>query len=278
MPYLNQFFILSFIIVLLGSCKHKEQQEKNDIPEKTSPSHLQLDHFNIWVTDPALAKQKLIDIGLTAVPDSMSAIHHGQGTSGRYFNFLNGYLELIFVHDQKELEENNKVNPELDFTLRSKSYENGASPFSVALKMIAYDKDSIPFETIQYQQEWMESDDAIYSARNSKLNPQEPSIFVVFPGMQAITFDSTEELLAVPGDDNSWKALFQHDNGAEKITQMIIHSKDLNPNTKSIKALNQVDGIIVKKGNEHLMELYLDDGAKGKKYDLRPELPLIIYH
>ncbi|KOY51996.1 hypothetical protein I602_1556 [Polaribacter dokdonensis DSW-5] len=46
----------------------------------------------------------MTQIGFTSVPDSLSAIHEGQGTTGRYFRFLNSYLELIFVYNQKELE------------------------------------------------------------------------------------------------------------------------------------------------------------------------------
>lgn len=269
-------FVFTILLLAISSCK--ESNTSDSTPKKAPiASNLQVDHFNIWVTNPEKAKQKLVDIGFTAVPDSMSATHHGQGTSGRYINFLNSYLELIFVYDQKELEVNNKINKELDFTARALSHENGASPFSLALKMEEYNKDSIPFETIKYHQEWMEGEDAIYSARNSKLNLQEPSIFVVFPEMQANNFESTADLLATPSDDDSWKALFQHANGAEKITQITIHSKEFNGQSNSIHALNQIEGLSVKEGPAHLMEITLDNKRQGKTHDLRPELPLIVH-
>jgi len=91
--------------------------------------------LNILVKDPTKSKKCLTEIGFTSVPDSLSAIHEGQGTAGRYFNFLNGYLELIFVNDQEEFEENNVENKQLDFIERVNFDLNEASPFSIALKV-----------------------------------------------------------------------------------------------------------------------------------------------
>lgn len=72
-------------------------------------------------------------------PDSLSQIHNGHGTTGRYFNILNGYFELIFVYDQNELEENNKKIKNLDFTERANFGKNETSPFSIALNVNDYD-------------------------------------------------------------------------------------------------------------------------------------------
>src|SRR5690606_20911339 len=128
------------LVLILGfySCKEKKPPNNtNEITQNIS-SDLEVDHLNIWVNNPTKAKEKLIQIGFTAVPDSLSQIHKGQGTAGRYFNFLNGYLELIFVYNQNELEENNNENKNLDFTARANFEKNGASPFSIALKIKDY--------------------------------------------------------------------------------------------------------------------------------------------
>ncbi len=42
-------------------------------------------------------------------------------------------------------------------------------------------------------------------------------------------------------------------------------------------AINGIENVTVKKGTEHLMELYFDNNIQKKSFDLRPELPLIIY-
>lgn len=54
------------------------------------------------------------------------------------------------------LEENNRINKQLDFTERANFEKNGASPFSVALKVKDYNLAKIPFETVRYHQDWMQ--------------------------------------------------------------------------------------------------------------------------
>ena len=102
--------IILALIFSLSSCKDKKTDVKQYETNEKISSDLRLDHFNIWVKNQKKAKKRLTEIGFTSVPDSLSAIHEGQGTAGRYFRFLNSYLELIFVYDQNELEENNEKN------------------------------------------------------------------------------------------------------------------------------------------------------------------------
>jgi len=242
-----------------------------------SENNLEVDHFNIWVNNPQKAKQKLINAGFTAEPDSLSAIHHGQGTSGRYFRFLNGYLELIFVHNQQEFLQNSKQNPSMDFVERSNFKENGASPFSIALKLKEYKIDNIPFQTIKYQQKWMGSNHAIYASKSSKINLQEPSVFVVYPDIESGTFKSMSDLENFPTENDFWKTFFKHPNGAEKITTISITSRNINLNSKAIQTLNHIKEVRVKNGENYLLELFFDNNKQKKTIDLRPELPIIVY-
>lgn len=247
-----------------------------EINEKIS-TDLQLDHFNIWIKNPKKAKRRLTEIGFTSVPDSLSAIHKGQGTAGKYFRFLNSYLELIFVYDQNELEENNEKNKDLDFTKRANFEKNGASPFSLALKVKDYNVEKIPFEKISYHQDWMDKNVNIYSAKNSKKELKEPSIFVVYPEMEFERFETLSDLKNIPEESAIWREFYKLPNGAQKVTEIIITSSNLNLNTETIKAVNGIENLTVKKGKEHLMELHFDNDIQGKSFDLRPELPLIIY-
>lgn len=273
---LNYFFGLVFFLSLL-SCEDNKTEHKNSTVTKTISTDLQVDHFNIWVKNPKLAKERLNDIGFTSIPDSLSKIHEGQGTSGRYFYFLNVYLELIFVYDQSELEENNRINRDLDFTERANFEENGASPFSIALKVKDYNLEKIPFTKIRYHQDWMEKDFSIYSAKNSKTYLKEPSIFVVYPEIESENFETLDDLKTIPEEYAFARDFYKHPNGAKKITNIRITSTDINLNSETIQAVNRINNLTVKNGSEHLMELYFDDNIQGKSFDLRPELPLKIY-
>jgi hypothetical protein len=274
---ITNYLILLIVLFSLSSCQDINSNESTKKTTKNITSDLQLDHLNIWVKNPEKAKQRLTDIGFTAVPDSLSAIHRGQGTAGRYFHFLNNYLELIFVNDQDELEENNAKNEALDFTKRVNYDQNNASPFSIALKVTDYDVEKIPFEKVKYHQEWMEPNASIYAAKNSKTNLSEPSVFVVYPKLESDTYKTIADLQNIPDDYAFARDFYKHANGAQKLTNIIITSIDLDVTTKTMKAINSIEDIIVKKGKDHLMELYFDNNSQGKSFDLRPDLPLIIY-
>lgn len=259
------------------SCQNAKPEGKSDQVTKTISTDLDFDHFNIWVENPILAKEKLIDIGFTAVSDSLSDIHKGQGTTGRYFHFLNSYLELIFVYDQKELEENNRINKELDFTERANFAENGALPFSIALKLKDYDIEKIPFEKIRYHQDWMDKGLSIYTAKNSKKYLREPSIFVVYPELESTQFNTLADVENIPDEYAFARAFYKHPNGVKKLTKIIITSTDLNLNTATMQTVNSIENLTVRNGTEYLMELYFDNSMQGKSFDLRPELPLKVY-
>lgn len=261
----------------MASCSETNNETKPQESEVNVSTDIEMDHFNIWVNDPQKAKQKLTDIGFTSVPDSLSAIHHGQGTAGRYFNFLNGYLELIFVYDEEELKANNAKNDELDFTARANFENNGASPFSIALKVKDYEVDKIPFEKIRYHQEWMEPDVAIFSAKNSNAHLMEPSVFVVYPEIESDMFETLSDLKNIPEEYAFARSFYKHPNGAKKVTDIIISTTDADLSTETMTALNGIGNISVKNGEAHLMELYFDHNCQGKNFDLRPDLPLIIH-
>lgn len=240
-------------------------------------SGLSVDHVNIWLSNPVEAKEKLEQIGFTSIPDSLSQIHKGQGTTGKYFYFLNGYLEFIYVNNEEEFKLNAEKNDELDFLERANNQKNGYSPYSVALKMEKYNQEKIPFETIGYSQEWMGKKNRIYAAKNSKVKKEEPSVFVVYPEIEYENFENIDSLSRIPEEYSIWREFYKHKNGAEKISKIIIHTNELNDKSETIETLNQLENVKLIKGEEYLMELYFDDNRQNKFYDMRPELPLKIY-
>lgn len=273
-----RFYTTVLVLALsLSSCKNGSTEKLNEKQTEKVATDLKLDHFNIWANNPQKAKEKLIKLGFTAVPDSLSKIHYGQGTTGRYFYFLNTYLELIYVFDEKELIANNLKNKALDFTKRANFENNGASPFGIALKVKDYKIDKIPFEKVKYHQDWMPENENIYAAKNSKLNLKEPSVFVVYPEIETDEFETYADLVKIPEEFKIWRTFFKHPNGAKKVTAIKITSMDLNVNSETIKAVNSIKNISVKNGEANLMEVYFDNQAQGKQFDLRPELPMIIY-
>ncbi|PQV49392.1 glyoxalase-like protein [Jejuia pallidilutea] len=274
---IRYYIIILVLIVGLTSCKDEKHNKRTGKTAEVISSDLQIDHLNIWVNNHEKTKKRLNGIGFTSVPDSLSQIHKGQGTAGRYFHFLNGYLELIFINNQKEFKENNIKNKALDFIKRANFYKNGASPFSIALKVTDYNVEKIPFETVSYHQDWMAQNMNIHAAKNSKTNLKEPSIFVVYPEIESERFETLSDLKNIPDEYAFARAFYKHPNGAKKITNIVIASPNLDLNTATIKAVNSIKNVTVKKGKAHLMELFFDNTIQDKTFDLRPELPLIIH-
>ncbi|CAL2104176.1 conserved protein of unknown function [Tenacibaculum sp. 190130A14a] len=273
-----KYIYIIIIIFGLSSCKKERTSEPNPKPilQHSSPD-IKLDHFNIWVDRPEKAKQKLEEIGFYAVPDSLSTVHVGQGTTGKYFYFLNSYLELIFPYNQEEFDKNNKINHLMDFYERANHTTNGASPFGLALKIKDYDLDKVPFNIVAYHQNWMKENASIYAAKNSKINLKEPSIFIVYPEIESDVFQTMDDLKNIPEEYSFVRTFYKHPNGAQKVTKIHITSNGLNSDSKTIKTINNIEKISTENGKEHLMELYFDNGIQNKSFDLRPELPIIIH-
>ncbi|MFK7936334.1 MAG: hypothetical protein AB8G22_22660 [Saprospiraceae bacterium] len=259
-------YLIGILMLGLGSCQTTPPAAK-----------LNMDHLNVWVDNPTEAKDKLVEIGFTAVPDSLSNVHVGQGTSGRYFYFLNSYLEFIFIYDENEFANNVKANPALDFKERAESPTNEYLPFGVAINMEEYDPTKLPFETVAYYQEWMGAYDRIYTAKNSKLNPSEPTVFTMFPEIKYDVFDSVDDLMNIPEEYAIWREFHKHKNGAQKITNVKIRTTKIDPASETANMINGLENVELVVGKECLMEIYFDQHKQGKVFDLRPEVPLKIY-
>jgi len=266
---LSKHLLAGILLIILSSTGCK-----TDIEEE---SLFKIDHVLVWVEDPGKMKAKIEALGFKGVPDSLSQVHQGQGTSGRYFYFLNGYLELIYVNDLEEFQDNIKANDLLDFAERKNHAENGFSPFGIGLKMKEYAPQTIPFETIKYRQSWMKEGKHIYSAADSKKHKVEPSVFVVYPEIASEEFENEDSLSRIPEEYAIWRSFHKHKNGVKKITKLIYTLKKSGKNSNTLEALKKMDMIDFKLGEEYFLEIYFDNHRQKKKVDLRPELPIKIY-
>jgi hypothetical protein len=275
--------------VLIISCKQNTQASKDNETNvataqknetdasKESIKNLKVDHFNFWTKKPEAFKKKLVEAGFTVVPDSLIPPHEGQGTRGKFINFLNMYFEIIYVDNEEEFITNQKANPLLDFETRGNHQENGASPFSFALKMKEYDATKIPFETVRYHQSWMSSDSvSIQSAKSSKTNFSEPSVFVVYPEISADEFENIDELaVKIPEEYAMWREFFKHKNGAKKVTNIKLHMVRKHEVSDAFKAVNSLEGIDIVDDTKHYIEVDFDNKVQNITLDFRPDFPVI---
>jgi hypothetical protein len=89
----------------------------------------ELDHVFMAVDDAVDAERTLTGFGLAF---GLHAVHHGQGTANACAFFDNAYLELLWRHDEAELQSARVRSLGLQERLRWR--ETGACPLGVALR------------------------------------------------------------------------------------------------------------------------------------------------
>src|SRR5438093_11692644 len=103
---------------------------------------LTFDHVLICSENPAEAERALADFGLQF---SRRRIHRGQGTANACAFFDNAYLELLWRHDDDELQ--SEVVRPLGLWERAPSRETGAPPLGVASRS---EHGDVPIDTSPY--------------------------------------------------------------------------------------------------------------------------------
>jgi hypothetical protein len=132
---------------------------------------LQLHHVFVCTSVGAPEAEGLLTAGLV---EGSSNIHPGQGTANRRFFFESGFLELIWVHDEREAQ-SSLVAPT---RLWDRWAERGraANPFGLCFSSSDGADSVLPFPSWAYRPDYLFDDRCFLFADNMPLS--EPEIFV----------------------------------------------------------------------------------------------------
>jgi Glyoxalase-like domain len=89
---------------------------------------MDIDHIFIFTDTNGKIADDLISFGLTA---NESRVHQGQGTTNRTFSFENFYLEIVWVHNEQEI--NSDLVKPTGLWQRAEYFKNNYSPFGVVI-------------------------------------------------------------------------------------------------------------------------------------------------
>lgn len=89
---------------------------------------MKIDHIFIFSDKRGKEADDLVNFGLT---EGGSRLHPGQGTTNRKFHFENFFLEILWVVNEEDI--NNETTAKTKLSERSKFNENGQSPFGLCL-------------------------------------------------------------------------------------------------------------------------------------------------
>jgi hypothetical protein len=106
----------------------------------------EFDHLFIWTDVGAPEAEGLVAFGLT---EGAPNTHPGQGTACRRFFFRNAYLELVWVRDPSEAQDE-RLGPARLWP-RWAGRRAGASPFGLGLRPVLPGAGGVPFDAWEYR-------------------------------------------------------------------------------------------------------------------------------
>lgn len=86
------------------------------------------DHIFIFTNDHGKIADQLVEFGFT---EGSNRVHIGQGTTNRKFYFDNFFLEILWVHDETEI--NNELIKPIGLWQRANYLSNEFSPFGLCI-------------------------------------------------------------------------------------------------------------------------------------------------
>jgi hypothetical protein len=133
---------------------------------------LHLHHVFVCTSVCAPEAEALLDAGLV---EGSPNTHLGQGTTNRRFFFDSGFLELLWVHDEREAQSPLAASTKL--WDRWSGRGGAANPFGICLSSAEGAGSTLPFPTWAYRPDYLPGDRCILFADNVPLS--EPEIFVL---------------------------------------------------------------------------------------------------
>ena len=212
---------------------------------------IELDHLFVCTARNAPEADKLIQFGLREGPPNQ---HPGQGTACRRFAFANAMIELFWVSDPSEAQ-NQRTKPTLLWE-RWSGRKGGACPFGICLRPI--DPDDIeppPFLSWQYRPAYL-PDPLVMDIGEAGI--EEP-MWVYMRFMKR-------------AQREQW--FIEHPIGIREITGLTLTTSMPLRSVASQKVVES--GILTTRtGATPLLEIEFDGNRRQKQVDFRPDLPFI---
>jgi hypothetical protein len=222
---------------------------------------VELDHVFVVVQPGAAAEiAALQSAGLTVA--SRVAKHPGQGTASRAVLFENAYLELIWVDSSVAIDAKHASAAQW-FRDAAAWRTNGHSPFGLGLRRLPGDTAALPVPVKRESAEWLEPGTAYELLRQP--GDSVAAEFFVVPASRSVPNWIASVRERAP-------QLLQHPGGGHKITRVRVHG----PANQHPIAFRVLLPKPLERAAKPLLELELDNGARGERIDLRPVLPLVV--
>lgn len=217
---------------------------------------MEIDHIYICTENKAPAGDLLVEFGFR---EGSSNTHPGQGTANRRFYFHNLMLELLWVEDTEEVQ--NECTKPMRLFERCQLYSKVSSPFGIAFRPTTGTNETLPFPVWDYHPIYLPEFLKIQVADNTPLS--EPMYFY-------LSFAVRQDNVSIEKREP-----MEHSIPLKEVTSVKIHVCQDTDLSDSTCILNQIPNLSITKSKEHLIELEFDNGGLNQSRDFRPYLPLI---
>ena len=216
---------------------------------------LELDHVFVCASSGEEDTTKLIQFG---VQPGIGRVHVGQGTANVCFFFDNAYLEVLWLHDEREIR--SPVVALLCLWERVRWRQSGACPFGIGFRPAANQTDA-PEPAWEYAAPYMPRG-ATIPILTPKSTPNEPLIFV---------------LASSGGPPSDYPAervpILEHRGRQRRLAgiQIDLPSSKLSGELRGIVARGLIQ---IRTGQSYRMTLRFEPSPSSAEVDFGPELPL----
>jgi len=208
-----------------------------------------LDHFFILTEPGAPQGELLLELGLV---EGSRNDHPGQGTANRRFFFRNAMLELLYVRDAVEASSGRAKK----FRFIERVDDSRYCPFGLILR--APDESTEPpFPGWRDYPDYFGPDIYFHVGANSDI--LEEPLCVVMPS-------------SIPPQTSQPRSPEPYTT----VTDLRIDMPVIRP-SQVLRAMEEIDGISVRLGLPHCMEVVFNRRSQKSSRDFRPDLPLIIH-
>jgi hypothetical protein len=215
---------------------------------------LDVDHVFICVED-ALAAQRVL--GAFGLQFGRRVVHGGQGTANACVFFDNAYLELLWRHNDQDLQ--SEVVRPLALWERLRWRHTGASPFGIAFRP----GDGIPVETWPYEAPFLPAG-ATIPIVTPRYAAHEPLVFMSLVSQAPATLRPDRQ------------PPLEHRGGRRRLTGVTVSGPQASAWSRGIRMLSDLGVLALQESDEHRLELDWDGGRSGEFHDFRPTLPLLL--
>lgn len=197
------------------------------------------DHIFIFTNDQGKIADLLVEFGLS---EGSNRIHTGQGTTNRKFYFENFFLEILWVHNEAEI--NSKLIKPIGLWQRANYLSNDFSPFGLCI--VNTDETDRLFENAyRYQPVYFPDGMTIDILKNE----HQPS----FPWTFRLPFKEQKKNETEP---------INHKNGIKKLTKVDFYVSVIN-NTNFMQAFENQQYIKFINSDKTWLNLTFDEGKQG---------------